>query len=269
MEKLPNAAEASLGAAIAVLNGDLFETRLQDWLNRCLEVDNTTILAYYQNRPPSALYLQAKTPEVHSEMEAVYIGGAYLLDPFHELHVKRAPKGLYRLRDIAPDQFHRNPYYSSYYSCTTLIDELAFVAYPCAGVSLHVCLGRDASSNRRFSTREVETAQRIAPIAINLAEVHWSGLSSSEDMTASGDFEDAAVSQRLIDAAKAEHGVSLSGRQAAVALLILRGHSSTSIGLRLGISPQTVKVFRKQLYRKCAISSQAELFSLMMPLLRG
>jgi DNA-binding CsgD family transcriptional regulator len=40
-----------------------------------------------------------------------------------------------------------------------------------------------------------------------------------------------------------------------------------SIGLRLGLSPQTVKVFRKQLYRRCAISSQAELFALMLPLL--
>ena len=49
--------------------------------------------------------------------------------------------------------------------------------------------------------------------------------------------------------------------------MILRGHSSVSISLRLGISPQTVKVFRKQLYRKCGISSQAELFSLVMPLL--
>ena len=55
--------------------------------------------------------------------------------------------------------------------------------------------------------------------------------------------------------------------QAEVALLILRGHSSVSIGLRLGISPQTVKVFRKQLYRKCGISSQAELFALLVPLL--
>jgi DNA-binding NarL/FixJ family response regulator len=54
-----------------------------------------------------------------------------------------------------------------------------------------------------------------------------------------------------------------------VALLILRGHSTPSIGLRLGVSPQTVKVFRKQLYQRCGISSQAELFSLMLPLLNA
>jgi DNA-binding CsgD family transcriptional regulator len=59
----------------------------------------------------------------------------------------------------------------------------------------------------------------------------------------------------------------LSPRQAEVAVLVLRGHSSVSIGLKLGISPLTVKVFRKQLYKRCSISSQAELFQLMLPLL--
>ncbi len=63
------------------------------------------------------------------------------------------------------------------------------------------------------------------------------------------------------------HNINLTKRQAEVALLVLRGHSSASIALRLEISPQTVKVFRKQLYRKCNISSQAELFALITPLL--
>jgi DNA-binding CsgD family transcriptional regulator len=33
------------------------------------------------------------------------------------------------------------------------------------------------------------------------------------------------------------------------------------------VSPQTVKVFRRQLYARCGISSQAELFALLLPLL--
>ena len=94
-----------------------------------------------------------------------------------------------------------------------------------------------------------------------MSEQRWSGLQSS------GDFRDEDLTDHLISAMTQEHGVSLSPRQAEIALLILRGHSSVSIGLRLGISAQTVKVFRKQLYRKCGISSQAELFSLLMPLL--
>lgn len=261
MRNLPNMTEAGLGRAIAALGGDSFETHLNQWLARCFEIDNTSMIAYFQDRPPQTLFTRAEEKRVHAHLESSYIqGGAYLLDPFHALHVDRAPAGLYRLQDIAPDQFRRNEYFAVYYQRTTLIDELAYVASPAEGVSVHVCLGRDETSGRRFSTRDMEAASRIAPIVTALIEQHWSALSSS------GDFSEKALSTRLIAELKAQEGIALSPRQAEIAMMILQGHSSVSIGLRLGISPQTVKVIRKQLYRKCAISSQAELFSLMMPL---
>ena len=73
----------------------------------------------------------------------------------------------------------------------------------------------------------------------------------------------------LVSAVFSTHAIRLSPRQAEVAILILKGHSSVSAALRLGVSSQTVKVFRKQLYSRCRISSQAELFALMLPLLKG
>ncbi|MGC9420136.1 MAG: helix-turn-helix transcriptional regulator [Rhodovulum sp.] len=261
MRALPNISEEHLGAAIVALGSDAFAPALHAWLDRCIEIDNTTMLAYFQTRPPEILFCQARNPKVHDRIETDYISGAYLLDPFHELHVMRVREGLYRLRDFAPDQFQRNEYNASYYRRTTLIDEIAYVAYPAEGVSVHVCLGRDATSGRVFSPRDIEVAQRLSAIACGLVARQWAGLSSS------GDYTDDALVRRIRDRLGERHGTALSHRQAEVALLILRGHSSVSIGLRLGISPQTVKVFRKQLYRKCGISSQAELFSLVMPLL--
>lgn len=261
MRTLPNSSEAYLGAAITALGSDGFAAALYAWLHRCFEIDNTTMLAYFQTRRPEVLFCQARIPAVHEKIESNYISGAYLIDPFHELHVARVAAGLYRLRDFAPDQFHRNEYYASYYRRTTLIDEMAYVANPAEGVSVHICLGRDASSGRIFSPRDMEIAQRLSSIACALVAKNWAGLSSS------GDYTDAALVRRIQQGLEERSGISLSQRQAEVALLILRGHSSVSIGLRLEISAQTVKVFRKQLYRKCAISSQAELFSLVMPLL--
>ncbi|WP_244520844.1 helix-turn-helix domain-containing protein [Aliiruegeria lutimaris] len=250
-----------MGAAISALGSEGFAARFYEWLHRSYEIDNTTMVAYFQTRKPQVLFSQARVAAVHDKIESDYISGAYLLDPFHELHVARVPEGLYRLRDFAPDQFHRNEYFASYYRRTTLIDEIAYVAYPAEGVSVHVCLGRDASSGRMFSPRDVTTAQRLSVIACGLIRKQWEGLSSS------GDYDDEALVERVRERLAERHGIKLSHRQSEVALLILRGHSSVSIGLRLDISPQTVKVFRKQLYRKCAISSQAELFSLVMPLL--
>ncbi|MAE89289.1 MAG: helix-turn-helix transcriptional regulator [Pelagibaca sp.] len=261
MRKLPNLTENFLGRAIAALETDAFAGLFFQWLMRCYEIDNTTMLAYFQNRPPELLFSHAQEKRVHEKLEDDYLTGAYLLDPFHALHIERAPEGLYRMRDIAPDQFTRNEYFSAYYRRTTLIDEVAYVAYPSEGVSVHVCLGRDASSGRVFSSRDMERAEQIAPIACALAARHWSNLRST------GDFRDSAVTEALQRRMEQEHGGALTGRQAEIALLILKGHSSASIAMRLEISPQTVKVFRKQLYRKCEISSQAELFSLMMPML--
>lgn len=259
--QLPNSAEKHLGLAISALTTTRFELVLYQWLSRCLEIDNTTMLAYFQTQVPEVLFTQAVEKSVHERLDVDYVPGAYLLDPFHTLHVEEQPPGLYRLKDIAPDQFHRNEYHAAYYQRTTLIDEMAYIAYPATGVSVHVCLGRDKTSGRRFSARDLLKADRIAPIVCGLIAQHWSGLRSS------GDYRDEDLTDNLIAAMSREHGVGLSPRQAEIALLIMRGHSSVSIGLRLGISPQTVKVFRKQLYRKCRISSQAELFSLLMPLL--
>ncbi|WP_425403139.1 helix-turn-helix transcriptional regulator [Hwanghaeella sp.] len=259
--ELPNSAENHLGQAIAALATDRFEHALFEWLNRCFEIDNTTMLAYFQNRVPEIMFTHAVERNVHEKLFSDYVPGAYLLDPFHALHVDGAPPGLYRLKDIAPDQFHRNEYYAAYYQRTTLIDEMAYIAYPAEGVSVQICLGRDKTSGQRFSARDIQKAERISPIVCGLIEQRWSGLQST------GDYRSEDLAGHLISALQQQHGVALSPRQAEVAILILRGHSSVSIGLRLGISPQTVKVFRKQLYRRCGISSQAELFSLLMPLL--
>lgn len=253
--------ENSLAKVISYQGDKRFPAALSNWLETVVPFDNVTILAYFSTQEPNLLYAQAHQESVHANFEKVYLGGAYLLDPFYDLHVTKAPAGVYRLNDIAPDQFQRNRYFRDYYSNTSLTDELAFVSYPSEGLSVHVCLGRDASSNTRFSARRVADARRIAPVVLALMDRHWS------EMPVSNVSPEADIEERLIRALRSEHDVWLSPRQAEVGLMILRGHSSVSIALKLSISPETVKVFRKQLYRKCGISSQAELFNMILPLL--
>lgn len=253
--------EALLARAISSLGSDGFSGHLNAWLKACMPYDNITILAYFPNQPPVPMMFQSRQPKVHENIDQIYLAGAYLLDPFHDLHLKKAPAGVYRLSDIAPDKFRRNQYFLEYYGNTTLVDEVVFISYPAPGISLHVCLGRDSMSGRRFGARELANSHRIAPLVNALTATHWDGLKSDGGI-ATGGFV-----TNLIDATNQTLGVALSPRQAEVAMLVLQGHSSVSIGLRLGISFQTVKVFRKQLYRKCAISSQAELFNLMLPIL--
>lgn len=262
MKALPNMAERQLAEVVRRLGKAGFESALWEFFRRSLPPDNIIVLAYRGSASPEILYRQSNHPEVFGRIETVFLGGAYLLDPYYELHLNHVSAGVYRLADVAPDAFQRSRYYLEYYQQTTLLDELAFIAYPAQDVSLFICLGRDVSSGRPFASREIELCQRLAPVVVALAESHWQSLpiqpASRPD-----------VALQLIQALRTTHGIHLSPRQAEVALLILRGHSTASIGLRLDVAAQTVKVFRKQLYGRCGISSQAELFSLLLPLLAG
>jgi DNA-binding CsgD family transcriptional regulator len=56
----------------------------------------------------------------------------------------------------------------------------------------------------------------------------------------------------------------LTPREQLIVSMILRGHSSLSISLHLGIAEGTVKNHRKHLYCKLGISSQSELFHLFV-----
>ncbi|WP_264214375.1 LuxR C-terminal-related transcriptional regulator [Leisingera thetidis] len=261
MLQQPQAEMESLGQMISHLHKEGFEKSIFQYVRCFLDIDNETVLIYPGDRRPRILHSRATVRLVHERLETDYVLGTYLLDPFYALHTDAAPAGLYTLNQIAPDQFKRTEYYSAYYRRTTVVDELVYVAYPAPNVSVHLSVGRDAASGQRFSKREIERARLLVPVLRAASEQHWANLRSNfRDREQS---EPDAFQERL----ELDLGISLTPRQAQVALLILRGHSSVSISLRLEISEQTVKVFRKQLYRKCKISSQAELFSLMMPVL--
>ncbi len=262
MEPMPNQAEAALADTIRRLGAKGFETAFHHWLRRAIGIDNLIVLAYSDSDRPQVLFRHNDLPSVFAALHTTYLSGAYLLDPFYGLHLQRVPTGVYRLRDVAPDAFPRSRYYLEYYRQTTLVDELTFFAWPQPALSVTICLGRDAASGQPFGPRAVQTCQRIAPVVAALAEAHWADLAPPP--AARGE----SLAEALAQAAGRRHGLRLTPRQAEVAILILQGHSTTSIGLRLGVSAQTVKVFRKQLYARCTITSQAELFALMLPLLQ-
>ena len=253
--------EVLLAETIKSLKKKDFSVYFNRWLRTLANHDNTTVLAFFRDETPQILLTDSETRAVHQNMSHVYLSGAYLLDPFYELHNSGADTNLYRMSDIAPDQFSRNQYFLEYYQRTTIIDEIAFIIWPSPQMSVHVCLGRDVKSKRRFTIREISSTKQVLPIVETLVCEHWGNVRFSREDHGEN------VLERMVRLVAETHSINLTKRQAEVALLVLRGHSSASIGLRLDISPQTVKVFRKQLYQKCNISSQAELFALITPLL--
>lgn len=52
---------------------------------------------------------------------------------------------------------------------------------------------------------------------------------------------------------------ALTARQAEIARLYCMGHSSKDVGLRLGLSPATVRVHLRNAYSRAGVSSRAAL----------
>ncbi|GBR47943.1 helix-turn-helix transcriptional regulator [Gluconobacter roseus] len=256
--------EQQLGAVISALMTAAFEQQFVAWFESCVPIDNLTVLAYVGEGRPRCLFAHSKETSVHASFDSAYCAGIYLLDPFFVVDRAGASSGLYRLEDIAPDYFSQSDYYLKYYRDTNILDEMTYLVRVSAELSIHICLGRDISSGRKFVPEEWEKALAIRPVAEALAVRHWSDL-AEEQGECVRDGENAMT--QFWEQFRKTYGVVLTARQSQTALLILRGHSSGSIAKLMGVSVQTVKVFRKQIYMRCSISSQAELFAMMMPIL--
>ncbi len=253
----------SLGETISSIGDENFYPNIARYLRGCIDYDNIIVIVFHGTDVPLVLFREIHGPDVFRHVEDQYLPAAYLLDPIYQFHLDRGNPGLYRLLDVAPDHFRRSRYFKWYYGRIGIIDEITIVLPVSEFTTITISIGKDSSSNQMFGDRSEEKLRQHEPVIMALLKSHAKMTKSPTRKK----INVLSITDNLIGAMQDRHGVKLSKRQAEVALFILRGHSSPSIGLHLGVSPQTVKVFRKQLYAKCDISSQAELFAMMMPLL--
>lgn len=238
-----------------------FPETLGYFVGKLVEFDNLIVIAYHKDHHPEELYRECNDPMVYQNMQSHYVKAAYLLDPFYHMVNNGIQTGIHRMFDSAPDQFKHTSYFCEYYHDTTLTDELALFSRLGHETTLTACFGRDKTSGKSFTKAELKKLKSFEYVLSSLCELHWRGYQPKEGKN----IALPPVTKRLQVAMKVQHGIALSPRQTEVALYILQGHSSLSISLNLQISKETVKVFRKQLYAKCNICSQAELFALLMP----
>jgi DNA-binding CsgD family transcriptional regulator len=118
-----------------------------------------------------------------------------------------------------------------------------------------------------FSAAEFGLLKKLEPLVAGLVRHYWSGLGPRFDKQ----LLSKGRSHRRRGQAGPQHpaeaawrGLSLTSREAEIVELVLQGHSSESIGLTLGISTGTVKVHRRNVYRKLGISSQTQLLSVYL-----
>lgn len=228
-------------------------------MHALVRFDDVVIFAYREKERPIDLFSTFGL-EDHEIFVGLYQAGPFLLDPFY--HAARAGRaGVFRMRELAPDRFFSSEYYRTYYTQTKLAEEVGFFV-PCPdGVTVVLSLMRRERSGV-FPPGEFAVLGDAMPFVLAFVARTWPDLSRRFDVLARG------TRRRRHEPANAADRVwrklNLTDREASIVELVLQGYSSESIGLTLDISTGTVKVHRRNVYRKLGISSQMQLLSIYL-----
>lgn len=244
------------------LGGDGFSTTLLQAVRRLVDVDFVMTFAYRGAGRPIAIgdTLQAKPRQIIVQR---YLDGPYMLDPFFQAVTAGTRQGCFRLHDLAPDRFRQSEYFRAHYRLTGIGEEVGFFFALPGDVVGVMSLARWVGSPR-LTRQDMSLLSAVEPAIGALCAVAWAEAGrqmARPPKSAIGGRERGQPSAQISRAYEQFGSRLLSERERQVAALVLQGHSSESIARHLDISPGTVKIHRRNCYRKLGISTQAELFA--------
>lgn len=224
-------------------------------LSSIARFDHVVMFGYLRDEKPVHVYSTFNDIEFDIFVTQ-YLAGPYLLDPFYR-NALDGREGVWRMRELAPDRFFSSEYYRSYYSKTALAEEIGFFISLENEVMLVVSLMRGHAIGM-FSPPEFAQVRKVFPLISAICLNAWPDISDRFKPVLKTTSE--RKSDTVWDRLRSRY--MLTAREAAIIELVLQGHSSESVGMRLGITTGTVKVHRRNVYRKLGISSQTQLFSM-------
>lgn len=259
-----SAFEDHLPELIADIGSPELMAKIDVALRAIAPFDLSCVFAYPGGAAPVLLYEDFRGAATPAALDH-YFAGAYLLDCVYSACKQQTAAGLYRLEELAPDAFFEGEYYNNpdVHPCISmeqgsLAEEIVFLVPLSEGTIAAYSLMR-SNGREPFSTQAFDRMKSREPMLRALIQRHFRDVPSLKSAPDEGALEPTFDSFR---------SDILSDRERVIASLVLQGHSSTSIGLNLGIAEGTVKIHRKNLYAKLGISSQAELFALFLKHLR-
>ncbi|WP_025662805.1 LuxR C-terminal-related transcriptional regulator [Rhizobium sp. IBUN] len=263
LEALFRAFNATIGRQ-AMGDAEFGET-FRQMMAALVSFDYVVVFAYRGKERPIDLY-STFDPKERIIFVTLYQAGPYLLDPFyHTAHERRA--GVFRMRELAPDRFFSSEYYRTYYVQTGLAEEIGFFVTADDDTTIVLSLMRNEKTGP-FPPAEFALLKKAEPLIANMVRHYWAGLGTRFDAQqhsrARGNRKRNASESALQPAEAVWRDLNLTSRETAIVDLVLQGYSSESIGLKLNISTGTVKVHRRNVYRKLGISSQTQLLSLYL-----
>lgn len=241
-----------LGRVLEHLGDEEFWPRLIAFLRESISFNSWVALIFHTRQSPYTL--GAGDENIMDEtLFSDYLQSFYALDPFYLLSLGDYNPGLHRLDDVAPEHFKKTEYYQRYFKLNVVEDEVQILL----PVPPHGTLSLALGAHKRFSDQEIGWLLLFLPWLMPVMKAAARLQLSARDLTPiTGISLEAQLQKRAT--------TPLTERETQIVILLLAGHSTKSIAARLHISPETVKVHRRNLYEKLNVSSQAEVFALFM-----
>ncbi len=220
---------------------------------------NSMAIIYPKGGAPQVTHHRLLANEDPKQQIGSYTEGAYLLDPFYRKALEDYEEGIYTLTQVAPEGFEASEYFNLYYRQSNLKDEVCFLFALNEQATASISIGRSESLNRSlFSSEELallkSTFELVKAVSVQLIEPN-----SSMPVTL----------ESHLDSALENFGTSvLTPKECEILQLILQGNSIKAVADKLNNSQETIKHHRKKIYTKLDVTSQAELFHLLISSLR-
>jgi DNA-binding CsgD family transcriptional regulator len=221
-------------------------------------------VVYRRAGGPSYVFDTFSGPRAKRAVE-LYMAGTYVLNPVYNAYVAGLAEGVYRIRELAPDAYFASDHYRNLGIRQQTDEELGYRTdgWPEGMEELILAIDLPGGEMGEISLSRIRAAggyddasiarlRAVHPLTAAVFRRLWAGLSRSAPRAQARDLDNV-----FEDFGRG----TLTPREREVAILILKGHSSESIGHHLGIATATVKTHRKQLYSKLGLSTQQELFA--------
>ncbi len=252
---LPTPGISPLGDVIEAIGTDGFPPTLLRVLNRYVEVDHIVIFTFTEGRGFDYLFTHGRIEGKRAhELARSYTRKYYRFDPHAEEVAHPETLGEPHWVRFAGHKIDHPGYVDFFYDRNNLVDKLSLIFQRDA--KAYYCSFYRLGDSGRYTEAEAGSLASLSSIIVASVVKHGSALFPETGEAARLSLVSGSMDWPL------EAG--LAPREAEVCNYIIEGYGSEAIALRLGLTINSIKTYRKRAYAKLKISSQNELFMLYL-----
>lgn len=254
-DPLTNGAMDGLDQAILRVGHPAFADALMAHLRRIAAVDHCMVFAFTTDRNAQCL-LDVGSIATGNDLGDAYAGHFHANDPNKEAMFNRDSSTDPILMPFVARGMYRRDYRKLFFDDSGIVDKFAAALWH-DGVCIYTNFYRVTASGR-YSEPQIAALHRASPVLAATIARHCQlslAAKSPEPQDATGLLRQAFAMAPLN---------RLTARERDVCANILLGFSSEAIACELAISLNSVLTYRRRAYQRLGITSQNELFSIVM-----